>query len=105
MRIAFTLLAALNDLYVLAADVMENAHLHALAEERVCSVAGPEFGSANSDVPVLIVRAPHGLKSSGARWRDHMARTFHSEGFHSCLAEPDVWMKMSMTCWLWLATP
>jgi hypothetical protein len=91
VRIAFTL-AALNDLDVLAADV-QNAHLNAPTKERVYTIAGPEFGSSNLGRPVLIVRALYGLKSSGARWRDHMAQTLRDEGFRSCLADPDAWMQ------------
>jgi hypothetical protein len=91
VRIAFTL-AAFNDLDVLAADV-QNAYLNAPTKERVCTIAGPEFGSSNLGRPVLIVRALHGLKSSGARWRDHMAQTLRDEGFRSCLADPDAWMQ------------
>ena len=71
VRIAF-MLAALNDLDVLSADV-QNAYLNAPTKEKVYTTAGPEFGPANQGRPVLIVRALYGLKSSGARWRDHMA--------------------------------
>ena len=42
---------------------------------------------------MLIVKALYGLKSSGARWRDHMASTLNEAGYSSCLADPDVWMK------------
>jgi hypothetical protein len=44
-------------------------------------------------IPVMIVRALYGLKSSGARWRDHMAATIREAGFFNCLADPDVWMR------------
>ena len=68
------MLAALNDLDVLAADV-QSAFLNAPAKERVCTVAGPKFGVAGSGCPAPIVCALHGLKSSRARWRDHVAQT------------------------------
>jgi hypothetical protein len=38
----------------------------------------------------MIVRALYGLRSSGARWRDHMASTLRSLGFKGCLADPDI---------------
>jgi hypothetical protein len=95
VRIAFTL-AALNDLEVLSADV-QNAYLNAPTKEKVYSIAGPEFGSTNQGRPVLIIRALYGLKSSGARWRDHMAQTLREAGFESCRADPDVWMKPRIT--------
>ena len=91
VRIAF-MLAALNDLDVLSADV-QNAYLNALTNEKVYTTAGPEFGPANCGRPVLIVRALYGLKSSGARWRDHMAATLRDGKFKSCPADPDVWMR------------
>ena len=69
IRIAF-LLAALNDLDVLSADV-QGAYLN--APTKVYTIAGLEFGANNVGRPVLIVRALYGLKSSGTRWRDHMA--------------------------------
>jgi len=94
VRLAF-LVAALNDLDVLAADV-QNAYLNAETKEKVYTIAGLEFGPDNVGRPVLIVRALYGLKSSGARWRDHMAASLREAGFDSCKADPDVWMKASV---------
>jgi hypothetical protein len=90
VRIAF-LLAALNDLDILAADV-QNAYLNAATKEKVWTRAGKEFGS-NAGRPVVIVRALYGLKSSGARWRDHMAATLREADYTSSRADPDVWMR------------
>ena len=91
VRIAFTI-AALNGLDILAADV-QNAYLNAPTKERVWFKAGLEFGPDNVGKPVKVVRALYGLKSSGARWRDHMANTLRSGRFRSCYADPDVWMR------------
>jgi hypothetical protein len=41
----------------------------------------------------MIARALYGLKSSGARWRDHTAATIREAGFINCKADPDVWMR------------
>lgn len=90
VRIAF-LLAALNDLDVLAADI-GNAYLNADCREKIYFTAGPEFGSHEGQ-QVLIVRALYGLKSSGAAWRAHLAQSMIDIGFKPCLADPDVWMK------------
>ena len=90
VRIMF-LVAALNGLDVLSADV-QNAYLNAKTQEKVYFIAGEEFGP-NKGRPALIVRALYGLKSSGARWRDHMARSLRSLQFVSCKADPDVWMR------------
>lgn len=91
VRIAF-LVAALNDLDVLAADV-QNAYLNAPTKEKIYAIAGPEFGPERQGRPVYIVRALYGLKSSGARWRDHMAATLRGLEFTPCKADPDVWMR------------
>ena len=56
-------------------------------------IAGLEFGANTVGRPVLIVQALYGLKSSGARWKDHMAGTLREASYESCKADPDVWMK------------
>lgn len=90
VRIAFTY-AALNGLDILAGDV-QNAYLNAPTKEKCWFKAGKEFGS-RAGRPVKIVRALYGLRSSAARWRDHMSATLRDAGFSSCLADPDVWMR------------
>jgi hypothetical protein len=55
VRIAF-LIAALNNLEILAADV-GNAYLQAPAREKVHTTATPEFGPNNIGKTVLVVRA------------------------------------------------
>jgi hypothetical protein len=84
------LIAALNDLDILGANV-QNAYINAKTTEKIYFIAGPEFGS-NQGRPCVIVRALYGLKSSGARWRDHMAGILRELGFVSSKADPDVWM-------------
>jgi hypothetical protein len=91
VRIAFTI-AALNGLDILAGDV-QNAYLNAPTKEKIYTIAGPELGQDKVNRPVIVTRALYGLRSSGARWRDHMASKLRDAGFQSCLADPDVWMK------------
>jgi Reverse transcriptase (RNA-dependent DNA polymerase) len=91
IRIAFTI-AALNGLKILAGDI-QNAYLNAPTKERCYTIAGPEFGKDYEKRPVMIVRALYGLRSSGARWRDHMASTLRTLGFKGCLADPDIWLR------------
>lgn len=91
VRIAF-LLAALNNLEILAADI-GNAYLQAPVREKVHTTAGPEFGPNNVGRTVIVVRAMYGLKSSGAAWHAKFSETLHSMGFQSSLADPDVWMR------------
>jgi hypothetical protein len=89
VRINF-LVAALNDLEVLSADV-QNASINARTEEKVYTTAGSEFGT-NEGRPAIKVHALYGLKSSGARWRDHLAAILIQAGFRTSKAGPDVWM-------------
>jgi hypothetical protein len=85
------LIAALNDLQVLAADI-GNAYLNAPNRERFYAIAGKEFGSRAGE-RVVIVRALYGLKSAGAAWRAHLASSLTTLGYKSCLADPDVWLQ------------
>jgi hypothetical protein len=91
VRIAF-LVAALNDLDILACDV-SNAYLNAPCREKIWFVAGPEFGSRQGQV-VKIVRALYGLKSSGASWRSMLQKTIIEElRFQPTIADPDVYRR------------
>lgn len=90
VRIAF-LVAALNDLDILAADV-SNAYIQSDTKEKVYTRAGPEFGSRQGQL-LIIVRSLYGLKSSGACWHEHLAERLSDLGYRSCLADPDVWMR------------
>ena len=87
----FFLIAALNDLDVSSCDV-QNAYINAMTKEKVWFRAGPELGENQGKV-VIIIRALYGLKSSGARFREHMANTLRTLGFVSTKADPDVWMR------------
>jgi hypothetical protein len=60
----FFLLAALNDLDVLACDI-QNAYINAATKEKIWFRGGDEMGSDKGKV-IVIVRALYGLKSSGA---------------------------------------
>jgi hypothetical protein len=84
-------IAALNDLSLVGA-IVQNAYINAPTKEKVYTTAGLEFGS-NAGRPAIIVRALYGLKSSGARWRDHLVDILRTGGFQSSLADPDVWMR------------
>ena len=66
MRIIFVLVS-LNDLDVFASDI-GNEYLNAPCREKICMEAGPEFGSQQGYV-MLIVIVLYGLKSSGDYWR------------------------------------
>jgi hypothetical protein len=94
IRIAF-LLAALNDVDILAADI-GNAYLNADAREKVHTTLGIEFGQNMAGKTAIICKALYGLKSSGAAWRAHLANTLHDLQYRSSLADPDIWMRPSV---------
>ena len=86
-------IAALHDLDVKFFD-MGNAHLNAETDEKVFFTAGPEWGPKLAGRIIVVVRALHGLKSAGASFHRHLARTLRDGlGFNSCLADPDTWMR------------
>ena len=88
----FFLLAALNDLNILSADI-QNAYLSAPVKEKLYTIAGKEFGPMMAGQPVLKVRALYGLRRSGKSFRDHLAMHLREMGFVSSRADPDFWMK------------
>ena len=65
------MIAALNDLYLQAADI-ENTYLTAPFREKIWTRAGPEFGMDEEKV-FIVVRALYGLKFSGAAFRAFLA--------------------------------
>ena len=83
------LLAALNDLELLSADI-GNAYLNVYMKEHVHTTCGMEFGQNLCGRTAVIRRALRGLKSNGAAWRSMLAGTLHDMEFKSTLASPDV---------------
>jgi hypothetical protein len=85
------MIAALNDLTVMTADI-QNAYLHAPCREKIWVRAGPEFGSDQGAI-MIVVRALYGLKSSGAAFRSMLATRLHEIGYKPTKADPDVWLR------------
>ncbi len=90
IRIAPTI-AALNDLKVKAADIL-NAYISAPIKEKVWCALGPEFGPV-AGKSAIIVHALYGLKSAGAAFYAHLADCMPHLGYTSCPADPDLWYK------------
>jgi Reverse transcriptase (RNA-dependent DNA polymerase) len=91
VRIAL-LLASLNDMDVMTADV-QGAYLNAPCHEKVYTICGREFGTENAGRIAVIVKALYGLKSSAYAWREHLSQTLREIGFKACKADNDVWMR------------
>ena len=92
VRLMF-LLAALNDLKLLSADIW-NAYLNAKCRERVHVRCGAElFGEEHKGKFAVICRALYGLKTSGASWRQHLASEIRNVGFTNTKGDPDVYRR------------
>ena len=85
------LVAALNDLNILACDI-QSAYLIVKCREKIYIIAGPEFGLEEGGV-MIIKMALYGLKSSDAAYRSKLANVIYDLRFRPSLADPDVWMK------------
>ena len=72
------MLAALNDIDVFAVDI-GNAYLNAPFCEKIWTKSGPEFGSQQGCI-ILIVRSLYGLKYSGASCREMLPETLGKDG-------------------------
>ena len=88
--IAF-LVAALNDLDIMAADI-GNAYLNAPCREKIWTMAGQEFGT-DCVVIFIITRALYGLKSAGAAWRSFFVPVLTMLGFRSTRGDSDVYIQ------------
>jgi hypothetical protein len=87
------LVAALNDLDIMSADVA-GAYLNADSPEKVHIICGPEFGTEYVGRIAVIKKALYGLRSSGFAWRSLCAQTLREKmGFVPCRADNDVWMR------------
>eukprot|EP00978_Attheya_sp_CCMP212_P044366 scaffold308232_cov43-Attheya_sp.AAC.1 len=87
------MIAALNDLSVLVADV-GNTYLNAPCREKIWFTTEKEFGS-RVGTKIVLVRALYGLNTSGAawRWRAHISGNMRELGFEPSEADLDVWMR------------
>jgi hypothetical protein len=85
------LIAALNDLKLLACDI-QNAYLTADCRERIDITAGPEFGSKAGSL-MVVKKALYGHKSSGAAFQAHLAETLYDLSYLPTKADPDVWIR------------
>ena len=92
-RILF-LLAALNWLYILSADI-QNAYLTVPLIEKYYTIVRLEDGFSPHLAGRIckIVRALYGLPIAGASFRAYLTKDLRSLGYVSCKADPDVHMR------------
>ena len=87
-----TFLAELNGLELWGTDI-GNAYLESYTSEKVCIIAGPEFGPELEGHTCIIRKALYGLKSSGKCWHDRLHDVLTDMGFFPSRAEEDIWMR------------
>ena len=80
-----------NNLKVLTADI-GNAYLYANTKEKVYTVLGPEYGNLGNKT-LLFVKSLYGLKTSGARFHEHLSDTLKKLAFKPSKADADLWIK------------
>ena len=86
-------LAELNDMTAYATDI-GNAYLEAYTSEKVCILATEMFGEQEGNL-LIISKALYGLKSSGLRFNELLAKHLSSLGFVRSKCEADIWYRMS----------
>ena len=67
------LIAELNDLKVMAADV-GSAYLHGYTREKIYTFAGPKFGDLQGRI-LVCVKSLYGSKTSMGRWHEALSKT------------------------------
>jgi hypothetical protein len=60
-----------------------------LGMEKVYITAGPEFGTSLCGKKVIINKSLHGLKTSAARFPEHLAESLLTLGFKKTRHDPD----------------
>ena len=85
-------IAKINKLLIVAGDV-GNAFLNGWTKELVYFIAGPEFGPELEGKRLICVKALYGLKSSSARFHEHLSIALCKLGYRPTKADPDVWIK------------
>ncbi len=93
VRIAFTN-AALHSLDLWAENIM-NAFVQAPTAEKYWIECESEFGSEHVGKQAVATRALYGMKSLACDFRNHLRDSIDHMGYQSCLADPDLWMRVS----------
>ena len=90
IRTAFVL-SAMNNLEVCAADI-STAFLYGKTREKVYVIAGKEFGK-HAGKRMIIDKGLYGLKSSSARFHEHLSARLRKMGFKPSKADFDLWLR------------
>ena len=92
-----------NGLSCCAGDI-GNAFLYGKTKEKVYIIAGPEFGRELEGKILVIDKALYGLRTSSARFHEHLATQLIKLGFRPSKADFNLWMKDMGTHYEYVAT-
>ena len=91
VRMGFTL-GELNGLKCCAGDV-GNAFLNGYTREKIFIIAGPEFGPELEGKILIVVRSLYGLRTSAARFHEHLTDNLRQMGFAPSKADPNMFYR------------
>ena len=86
------IMARMNGLIVCAGDI-GNAFLYGTTREKVYIIAGPEFGPDLEGEHLIVYKALYGLKTSAARFHEHLSAKLRRMAFRPSKSDPDMWIR------------
>ena len=101
VRLGFQI-AEMSNLQTCAADV-STAFLYGTTNERIYIVAGKEFGELAGQ-PLIVQQGIYGLRSSAARFHEHLAAEIRKLGFRPSKIDPDLYIREQKDHYEYLAT-
>jgi hypothetical protein len=102
VRIGF-FLWDLYGLWYCACDI-GNAFLYGKTKDKVYITAGPEYGVDLHGKNLIIDKSLYGLKTSAARFHEHLSESLLRLGFKKTKHDPDLWMVDKSSHYEYLAT-
>lgn len=93
VRLGF-LVAEIRGLECCVADI-GNAFLNGKTREKLYIIAGHEFGPELEGQRLLVDKSCYGLKTSAARFHEHLAAKLRKMGFRPTKADNDLWMRIT----------
>jgi hypothetical protein len=84
-------LGALYGLSCCACDI-GNAFLYGKTKKKVYITAGPEFGTKLQGKRLIIDKSLYGLKTSAARFHEHLSESLLRLKFKKTKHDPDLWI-------------
>ena len=96
VRLTF-LHASLNNPNACAADI-GNTFLCAKCKEKLCVVAGDDFGSEFKGEPLILNKGLYGIHSASAGFHEHLSRKLPSMGHKPSHADFNLWIRDEGDC-------